>query len=282
MNHFQRVSTLLIVAGFAAFALAGCGKDSPQALTESSKGFIAKGDYKAATIQLRNALQQQPENGEARYLLGTVLIEGGDWASAEKELRKALEYNYSPDLVYPALLKAMLRQGEAKKAVAEFRDKHLADPAAEAALRSEVGMAYLGLGQSNEARASFAAALKAKPGYAKARIGEAIIAAQDQDIPGRHQDCRRGSGPVALDARGIVAEGRPAACAERRRRRDQLARAGHQGRADEHPGAFRPGVVADQGEQARPGASGHRGTEEGCAQGRARILSRRAARVSPG
>jgi hypothetical protein len=69
MNHFQRVSRLLMVAGFAALALAGCGKESPQALTESSKGFIAKGTtrWPRSTPQ---RIEAKAEDGEARYLLG--------------------------------------------------------------------------------------------------------------------------------------------------------------------------------------------------------------------
>jgi putative PEP-CTERM system TPR-repeat lipoprotein len=184
MNHVEPLLRPLAVAALSALLLAGCGKDKPEALAESAKEFIAKKDYKAATIQLRNALQQQPENGQARLLLGRVMLATGDYANAEKELRKALEYRVSPDVVYPELLKAMLRQGDPKKVVTEFAGKHLSDPAAEAAFQSDVGMAYMGLGQGDEAKAAFDAALKAKPGFALARIGEAMLMAQARDLDG--------------------------------------------------------------------------------------------------
>jgi tetratricopeptide (TPR) repeat protein len=100
----------LAIAGLLAIALGGCGNETPQALIDSARGFAAKGDHKAAAIQLRNLLQKQPEYAEARYLLGRALNEEMDYVSAEKELRKALEYGYAPNDVYPALARAMLGQ----------------------------------------------------------------------------------------------------------------------------------------------------------------------------
>jgi putative PEP-CTERM system TPR-repeat lipoprotein len=52
---------------------------------------LEKGDVAAAVIQLRNAIQQDPNNLEARKVLGEVYLRGGDATSAEKELRRAYE-----------------------------------------------------------------------------------------------------------------------------------------------------------------------------------------------
>ena len=70
MKNLNSFSRSLAIAGIVAMALAGCGKETPEALVDSAKAFSAKGDYKAAVIQLRNVLQKQPQNAEARYLLG--------------------------------------------------------------------------------------------------------------------------------------------------------------------------------------------------------------------
>lgn len=68
------------------------------ATPERSQRFLAdgieeleKGDVAAAVIQLRNAVQQDPNNFEARKVLGEVYLRGGDATSAEKELRRAYE-----------------------------------------------------------------------------------------------------------------------------------------------------------------------------------------------
>ena len=57
-----------------AFALGGCtGKDA-SGYVDSAKGYMAKGDYKAAIIELKNALQKDSDNRDARVLLATSLI----------------------------------------------------------------------------------------------------------------------------------------------------------------------------------------------------------------
>ncbi len=44
----------------------------------SAKQLIAKRDHVAAVIELKSALQQTPNSGEARYLLGVALLEQGE------------------------------------------------------------------------------------------------------------------------------------------------------------------------------------------------------------
>src|SRR5215470_9612363 len=114
----------------ALVALGACGRNDPAKLVSSAKEYLAKRDYTPAVIQLKNALQKEPTNGEARYLLGVALNEAGDPVSAEKELRRALEYKYPPAAVLPALAGTMLRLGQADKLVEEFGTTTLDYPGA--------------------------------------------------------------------------------------------------------------------------------------------------------
>ena len=177
-----RLRTALVIVAVALAA--GCGQDSPEKLVASAKGFIEKNDYKSAEIQLKSALQKQPDLGEARYLLGVAMMETGDYVSAESELRKAIEYRYPPAAVYPKLARALARQGDLKKLISELGGVRLDDAAARAAVGTEIGNAHLVLGQPKEARAAFAAALADKPNDPAARIGEARLAAVDGDLDG--------------------------------------------------------------------------------------------------
>ncbi|MGH8679905.1 MAG: XrtA/PEP-CTERM system TPR-repeat protein PrsT [Burkholderiales bacterium] len=179
MTHFR---TWLLCAAVALTA--ACSRNEPAQLVDSAKAYLAKKDYAAAAIQLRNALQKDPTNGDARYLFGIALNETGDFVSAEKELRRALEYKQPEANVVPELARAMRQMGESKKLVAEFGATKLDDPAAQAALKSEIGYAHLALGQVKPAREAFAAALAARPGDGKARAGQARIRALERDVPG--------------------------------------------------------------------------------------------------
>jgi putative PEP-CTERM system TPR-repeat lipoprotein len=171
-----------LVFAFAAL-LAGCGKDqTPEALTASAKQYMAKQDYAAAVIQLKNALQQQPNNGELRYLLGVALLERHDPVSAEKELRRALELKHPAEQIYEPLARALLAMGQADKVAAELGDKTLADKATQAALATSIGRAQLALGRAKEAHAAFASALAAQPDYAPAQLGQARLIAAEGNL----------------------------------------------------------------------------------------------------
>jgi len=170
-----------LLAGHAALAsliamlIAGCSSATPEALVTSGKDYLAKNDRPAAVIQLKNALQQNPELAEARYLLGKTLLEMDEVQAAEKELRKANEVNYSPDEVIPALARAMVLSGENKKVVAEFGKTELKSPDASAELQTSLGQAHMALGNRDAAAAALAAALASKPGHPTALLGQARL-----------------------------------------------------------------------------------------------------------
>ena len=169
---------------FCAVLLAGCGRDSPDTLVKSAREFLAKGDSNAAVIQLRNALQKAPDNAEARYLLGTSLLERRDPAGAVKELRTAQQLGFAQDQVVPALARAMLDDGDAKELVSEFGEVKLASPDGQAALKATIGDALRSLGKPAEAEAAYTEAVAAKPDFPKALLGLATLRAGKGDLTG--------------------------------------------------------------------------------------------------
>ncbi len=179
-KHAFRLSLL---AAALTILLAGCGQ-SPEQMVVSAKDYLAKNDRNAAIIQLKNALQENPNLGEARLLLGRSQLQVGDIAAAEKELRKALELKVPVDQVAPALAQALVAQGQAKKAIEEFGKVEVADPAGRAELQTALGNAYLATGNAEAANAAFAAALAAKPDYGRAMLGQAYAKAGARDLQG--------------------------------------------------------------------------------------------------
>lgn len=175
--------TLLSTVLLTALA-AGCGGDKPESLIASGKDFLAKNDNKAATIQFKNALQQNPNLGEARFLLGKALLDSGDMAGAEIELRKALELKYPTDQAAPPLARALLGTGQAKKVTDEFASLELPTGEPAASLKTTLSQAYLAQGNSEASATALAAALAAQPDYAPALLASARKMAANKDISG--------------------------------------------------------------------------------------------------
>ncbi len=166
------------------FVLAACGGESPETMVASAKGYLAKNDQKAAVIQLKNALQANPNLGEARFLLGKALLESGNPVAAAVELGKARELKYPEDEVTPLFAKSQLMLGQAAKVSDEFAKVKLSSAAGNADLQTTVGLAFLAQGKSDPAKAAFEAALAAVPDYAPAVIGMAKLKAGNRDLPG--------------------------------------------------------------------------------------------------
>ena len=145
----------VVAAASLCGLLAACSGDNPDALLASAKDYLAKNDRKAAVIQLKNALEKRPDFAEARFLLGSTLLEAGDVPSAEKELRRARELKYPAGQVDPALATAWAKLGEYQKVVDTFAQAQGGTPTETAQLKTAVGQAQLGLGKPDLAKASF-------------------------------------------------------------------------------------------------------------------------------
>ena len=189
MKMGRTISVATAVATIALALLSGCA-EGPEALVASAKDFLAKNDRPAAILQLKNALQKNPDLAEARFLLGKAMLEGEESAGAQqaagaqKELRKALELQYPAEQVIPPLAGAMLRSGDSKKMVAEFGATELTKPEARAELQTRLGEAHLVLRNLEASKAAFAAAVAAIPDYPPALLGQAQLAASQGDLPG--------------------------------------------------------------------------------------------------
>lgn len=183
-NSMRRLRKATISGLLATLLLVGCGGESPEAMLVSAKEYLAKRDHKAATIQLKNVLQQKPDLGEARFLLGRALLDAGDATGAEVELRKAQSLNFAADQVTPLLAQTMLALGQIQKVTDDLAKAELTAPAAIADLQSSVGLAYMMQGKRDLAEAAFAKALVAVPGYPVALMGQARGKASQNDLPG--------------------------------------------------------------------------------------------------
>ena len=160
--------------------LAACGGKSEEELMASAKTALQQQDAKTATIELKNLLQKNPSSPEGRFLLGKALLDSGDLASAEIELRRALEYKHPQEQVLPLLVQVMLSQGQLKKVLSDYGSTRLADKSAQAALDAQLSAAALGTGDKDRARQLADAAVAGDPGSEQASLAQARILSSQQ------------------------------------------------------------------------------------------------------
>lgn len=150
-------------------SLAGCSSDqSTPALMAEARDYQAKGDLKAALIQLKNAVAKSPEDASARLELGKLHLEMGDIASADKELRRAASLGADREQVLPVLARAMQAQGKFKESLDELKPELVAKSAPLLALR---GHALMATQQPDAAKQAYEQALALAPSNGAALTG---------------------------------------------------------------------------------------------------------------
>jgi len=97
-------AALVMLACPAAYA-----KDSAASVKEAEQ-YVAKGNLKAAEIELRNAIREAPQDPVLHARLAEVYLQLGDAAAAEREARAALERNGDEADYISVLMDALLRQ----------------------------------------------------------------------------------------------------------------------------------------------------------------------------
>lgn len=166
--------------------LTACGQTSvpPEQLVAQAQQAYAEGDVRTAIIEIKNALQQDPSQAEARRLLGEYNLALGNAVEAEAELIRAQELGADPDQLRLPLLRAKLLQGKNDEVVAATEEvaSEALQPVANAAdaqipqLLTLRARALLAEGQTDAARAPLRQALDLQPDNADALLSMAWIA----------------------------------------------------------------------------------------------------------
>lgn len=175
-------TTQRLVAGAAlVLLLTACGAD-PQARLASAKAFLEKSEAQAAIIELKSALQADPDLTEARLLLGQAFLSQGLGSLAMVELRKALELGAREEQVLPEIARSLLLDSNYRALVDEFETTVLSDPTAQADLGVSLATALGNLGQADKARQVIERALEAAPNYGPARTFRIRLTASEGNL----------------------------------------------------------------------------------------------------
>ena len=179
----QRIRPVLIAAVFVV--LAAC-QPTPQERMARADAYLAGADFRSASIELRNVLQVNPDDIDARLKLARSSYHLGDFADAANQFERALGLGDTDPDVWIGLGRALLSQGKAQEAFARVYPN--LDPAS----RRESVLVFLGdvllvLGNTNEAAVHYGDAVKINGSSAGGLIGEAMIL----DANNNDEDARR-------------------------------------------------------------------------------------------
>lgn len=156
-----------------SLGLAVSSSPTSQSFYEDALRYVENGEREAAAIQLRNAIQEDPQNDEARVLLGRVRLEMGQPAAAEKELGLALAIRHS-DKAEILLGRALLDQFKFEDVIrAISRDALTIESLHEKLLI--LAEAYWGLDQQKMNEAIYRQILDDIPEHPEARLGIARL-----------------------------------------------------------------------------------------------------------
>ena len=171
---------LAIALAFAtSTALSGCGR--PSNLTEQehiqrAKDFEDKGNLKGSIIELKNAIQKNPDNPQARLLLGETYLKAGHVFEAEKELRRARELGVASETVLPALAQSLIRQGQYRKVLDEIEVQPEFSPLNRSRLQSSRADALINTSRVQDACTLYDQARQTSPRNPAALWGLALCA----------------------------------------------------------------------------------------------------------
>ncbi len=179
-SSFGLVVCLLVLSGCDYFR-------SVASRIERAEQLTADFQYRAAAIELKNALEKEPNNAKARLLLADIWISLVDPIGAQRELEAARANGADAAAANEIEIRMLLATGRYDDALAKLGDAKflLAEPK-----RSlQLARVYLGLQRYAEALALFDAALVTNPqlqdaqlGRAEARVGLGQIEAVLSDL----------------------------------------------------------------------------------------------------
>lgn len=163
-----------------ALGLGGCfapGDLTDQQHLQRAQDLKQQGKISAALIEARNALQKNPQNAEARSLLGEIYVEQGHGREAEEELKRARELGIHPETLKGPLGNALLLQRRYARVMDEIKPGPDSSPFNVARILEIRGRAQLGLGRLEEGCALFRQALEQDAQHVPAYWGLALCAA---------------------------------------------------------------------------------------------------------
>lgn len=183
----MRSTCFVLISSVFLSCLVACSSADEATLFAEAVAAAEQGEDRTAIIQLKNILQKNPSNAQARLLLGELSLGIGDLAAAEKELSRALRGGQDANVVLPMMAEALLGQGKFQPII----DEVLIDDSIQDTVRQRLliyrGHAFLGLGDGGSAKVAFDSVLEADPTSGEGLLGQASLATAASDLESANQ-----------------------------------------------------------------------------------------------
>jgi len=163
MRWLRLVAVLLLFQ-----MLSACDRTTAVEHLARAENYVLASDYRTAVIELKNALQKDPDLLEARVALGKAHLALGSFASGVKELERAMALGSRDETVRAGLLSGKLGLGEYQAVLDELEGEQDLSPVLSVLLAD----AHLQTGQFDLAAGLYSAAAD----LANAQLGLGTIA----------------------------------------------------------------------------------------------------------
>jgi len=177
--HFPRIAPLalsLALVFSSAVSLSGCDRSahlSVEEHIERAKDFQSKGDTRASILELKNAVQKDPNNAQARWLLGNAYLDLRLGGEAEIQLDKAVKLGINPKSARIPIARAQLYQGNFQQILDTLPAVDTEEPGILVQILDLRGNALLGLGKYPEGCQLFDRAIQSDKSFAPSYLGRA-------------------------------------------------------------------------------------------------------------
>lgn len=178
-----KVRATLLMASTMLVVLSGCSETGGDAtaMVEQARQFLNEGKTRHAMIKLKESIQEDPDNAEARFLLAKIYLLQGQASNAEIEINKAIKLGVKREQWVPVLGRALLLQSRFDAVINEFKEEAQDKDAVKAEIALMKGDAFLARKEWQSARKQFSQALLYVPAMLGPVYGMARVSLGEQD-----------------------------------------------------------------------------------------------------
>jgi cytochrome c-type biogenesis protein CcmH/NrfG len=178
-GQFRGITAAIVVV--LLVALVGTGgwlawralDQGPGDYGERAREYMAEGNYQAAITELETLVQQQPQDAEMHWLLGSARLQLGQPAAALASLESAFELGYFEQPLLMALAQSYLLDGDYEAALDLVREWSDGAESEQASIEWELlrGRTLHKMGRKQLATEAFVKVLQLAPGNREAKAG---------------------------------------------------------------------------------------------------------------